>query len=206
MMNAAFARAKAIGYKQVELEVIAGNDRAMRLYERFGFVQTGTIPCAIRYDDGAFCDALISAENAVKNVSADNPAETYRLFLNAVRPRAERFHTCVCGENSAVFEPFAHLQLGSRRSFVFPIPLPPEIANGMIVLPVRSRRSRKDIDDVRRDVPPDREGDEHCVISAPRFIGTFAISGRADGSRISKVERECLSIQFKSARMYGAFG
>lgn len=46
----------------------------------------------------------------------------------------------------------------------------------------------------------------NIVLYAPGFIGTFAIFGRADGSRISKVERECLSIQFKSARMYGAFG
>ena len=33
---------------------------------------------------------------------------------------------------------FAPLQLGVRLSLVFPMPLPPEVANGMMVLPVRS--------------------------------------------------------------------
>ena len=33
---------------------------------------------------------------------------------------------------------FAPLQLGARRSFVLSMSLPPEVANGMIVLPVKS--------------------------------------------------------------------
>jgi len=103
------------------------------------------------------------------------------------------------------FSSFAPLQLGSRRLFVFPIPLPPEIANGMIVLPVRSQHSGKILTMFGATYHQIGKA-MNIVLYAPRFIGTFAISGRADGSRISKVERECLSIQFKSARMYGAFG
>ena len=50
--------AKELGYEQVELEVISGNDRALRLYERLGFVQTGRTPRAFRYDDGSFRDEI----------------------------------------------------------------------------------------------------------------------------------------------------
>ena len=42
----------------LELEVIDGNDRALRLYERLGFVQTGRTPRAFRYDDGSYRDEI----------------------------------------------------------------------------------------------------------------------------------------------------
>ena len=50
--------AKELGYEQVELEVISGNDRALRLYERLGFVQTGRTPRAFCYDDGSYRDEI----------------------------------------------------------------------------------------------------------------------------------------------------
>lgn len=50
--------AKELGYEQAELEVISGNDRALRLYERLGFVQTGRTPRAFRYDDGSYRDEI----------------------------------------------------------------------------------------------------------------------------------------------------
>lgn len=50
--------AKETGYEQFELEVIDGNDRALRLYERLGFVQTGRTPRAFRYDDGSYRDEI----------------------------------------------------------------------------------------------------------------------------------------------------
>lgn len=56
MMAYAISLARAMGYEQMELEVVDGNDRAMRLYERFGFRTTGTNPRALKYDDGSYRD------------------------------------------------------------------------------------------------------------------------------------------------------
>lgn len=58
MLNRVLTLAKALGYEQLELEVIDGNDRALRLYERLGFVQTGRTPRAFRYDDGSYRDEI----------------------------------------------------------------------------------------------------------------------------------------------------
>ena len=50
--------AKELGYEQVELEVISGNDRALGLYQHVGFVQTGRMPNAFQYDDGTYRDEI----------------------------------------------------------------------------------------------------------------------------------------------------
>ena len=50
--------AKEIGYKQVELEVVAGNDRAKALYEKCGFVEYGRRPKALMYDDRTYHDEI----------------------------------------------------------------------------------------------------------------------------------------------------
>ena len=58
LLNRVLTLAKALGYEQLELEVIDGNDRALRLYERLGFVQTDRTPRAFRYDDGSYRDEI----------------------------------------------------------------------------------------------------------------------------------------------------
>lgn len=57
-MEYALTLAKEIGYEQVELEVIDGNDRAKALYERMGFKEMGRITNAIKYDDGSYRDEI----------------------------------------------------------------------------------------------------------------------------------------------------
>ncbi len=44
---------------QLELSVIADNDRALKLYRSFGFRTVGTIPKALRYADGTYADELL---------------------------------------------------------------------------------------------------------------------------------------------------
>lgn len=56
MMEYAFSLAAEMGYEQAELEVVDGNDRAKRLYERFGFRETGKNLRALKYDDGSYRD------------------------------------------------------------------------------------------------------------------------------------------------------
>lgn len=56
MLDYALELAKAIGYEQVELEVVEGNDRAKALYKRFGFEETGKHVRALKYDDGSYRD------------------------------------------------------------------------------------------------------------------------------------------------------
>lgn len=56
MLDYALTLAKHIGYEQVELEVVEGNDRAKALYERFGFQVTGKNVRALKFDDGSYRD------------------------------------------------------------------------------------------------------------------------------------------------------
>ena len=46
------------GFSQAELNVVEGNERAVRLYEKLGFVKAGRIPDAYRYDDGTSRDLI----------------------------------------------------------------------------------------------------------------------------------------------------
>lgn len=54
LMSALIDTARSAGYEQLELEVVASNDRAIALYERFGFAVYGTRPRGFRYRDGSY--------------------------------------------------------------------------------------------------------------------------------------------------------
>lgn len=54
LLSELIALARERGVHQVELTVIEGNDRALALYKKLGFVITGEIPDAIRLSDGAY--------------------------------------------------------------------------------------------------------------------------------------------------------
>lgn len=47
-------KAVETGYEQMELEVVSGNERAIGLYRRMGFVKTGEIPRAMKFKDGSY--------------------------------------------------------------------------------------------------------------------------------------------------------
>ncbi len=49
--------AALLGYEQAELEVMAGNDGAVSLYEKLGFQKYGTFPDNMKYPDGSYRDA-----------------------------------------------------------------------------------------------------------------------------------------------------
>ena len=46
------------GFESAELTVVEGNNRAIHMYESFGFVETGRIPKANKYDDGSYADDI----------------------------------------------------------------------------------------------------------------------------------------------------
>jgi ribosomal protein S18 acetylase RimI-like enzyme len=48
------AQGEEWGLKQLELEVIEGNERGLALYRKTGFEITGAVPNAIRMPDGSF--------------------------------------------------------------------------------------------------------------------------------------------------------
>lgn len=56
MLDYALELAEKMGYEQMELGVVEGNDRAKALYERFGFEVMGKTPRALKYDDGSYTD------------------------------------------------------------------------------------------------------------------------------------------------------
>lgn len=47
------------GFEAAELTVVDGNDRAIHMYKSFGFIETGRIPNANKYDDGTYADDII---------------------------------------------------------------------------------------------------------------------------------------------------
>ena len=56
MMEAIIDSAKQLGYEQLELEVVAGNRRAISLYHKYGFKVCGCHPNKIRYANGTYAD------------------------------------------------------------------------------------------------------------------------------------------------------
>lgn len=59
LMNYMIELAGKIGYEQVELGVIDGNDRANELYKKCGFVEMGRNVNAFKYDDGTYRDEIL---------------------------------------------------------------------------------------------------------------------------------------------------
>lgn len=57
LMEAAIQTAESAGYSQIELETAADNERAIKLYERFGFKHCGRRPRGLRRENG-FVDEL----------------------------------------------------------------------------------------------------------------------------------------------------
>ncbi len=58
-------KAKEIGFEQMELEVVAGNQRAIALYEKFGFETVGTLPHGFRYKEGYYEDLNLMVKSLV---------------------------------------------------------------------------------------------------------------------------------------------
>ena len=59
MINYLCELAAAIGYKQIDLEVVAENKRAQALYKKCGFIESGKRHNALRFDDGSYHDEII---------------------------------------------------------------------------------------------------------------------------------------------------
>lgn len=57
MLETVLRIAKETGYAQAELEVMAGNQPAIRLYESLGFQRYGVFPRNTKYSDGTYDDA-----------------------------------------------------------------------------------------------------------------------------------------------------
>ena len=51
--------AAGIGWKQLDLEVVADNERAQALYRKCGFVESGRRHNALRFDDGTYHDEIL---------------------------------------------------------------------------------------------------------------------------------------------------
>ena len=51
--------AKQIGYRQIDLEVVAENTQAQALYRKCGFTESGRRINALRFDDGSFHDEIL---------------------------------------------------------------------------------------------------------------------------------------------------
>ena len=51
--------ARNLGFEQMELEVVEGNDRAKHVYESLGFKACGIHPHALKYKDGTYADEIL---------------------------------------------------------------------------------------------------------------------------------------------------
>lgn len=59
LLELLFAKAFECGYEQMELNVVSRNERAIRLYEKMGFVKCGIRPNAMKNKDGTYDDDVI---------------------------------------------------------------------------------------------------------------------------------------------------
>lgn len=57
-LNVCLTSAKQTRFEQIELGVFADNNRALHMYKKAGFVQTGIIPRAYKLKDGTYRDEI----------------------------------------------------------------------------------------------------------------------------------------------------
>lgn len=50
---------KEHGITQIELDVVKNNDRALKMYQNFGFEIIGTKEHALKYQDGTYADEYL---------------------------------------------------------------------------------------------------------------------------------------------------
>lgn len=65
LLGELLAAAKAAGYEQAELEAVSSNAPAIALYRKLGFETAGTIPRAMKYEDGSYADFLLMVKALV---------------------------------------------------------------------------------------------------------------------------------------------
>lgn len=58
LMEKCIEWAQSNNIEQIELEVISTNDRGQALYKKYDFEETGTIPRALKYQDGTYADEI----------------------------------------------------------------------------------------------------------------------------------------------------
>ncbi len=58
LLRELIGEAERRGVRQTELDVVAENRRARRLYEKMGFRAVATLPAAIRFTDGSLHDEI----------------------------------------------------------------------------------------------------------------------------------------------------
>lgn len=83
MLETVLSVAKELGYEQAELEVIEGNKRAVKLYQKLGFRPFGTFPNNMKYADGTYADAvwMMKKLNVSESASHDSDIQkTSALF------------------------------------------------------------------------------------------------------------------------------
>jgi len=59
LLSLLIKRAVVCGYEQMELNVVNRNDRAIKLYEKIGFVKRGHSPKAMKNKDGTYDDVIM---------------------------------------------------------------------------------------------------------------------------------------------------
>lgn len=59
LIEALLERIQDTPFEQLELEVVAENERAIRLYEHFGFVEFARHPRKLKYRDGTYADMIL---------------------------------------------------------------------------------------------------------------------------------------------------
>lgn len=67
MLRALLEEIKSQGYEQAELTVVGGNERAIHLYESFGFTEYGRLRNANKYDDGTYADDILMVKTFGQN-------------------------------------------------------------------------------------------------------------------------------------------
>ena len=63
MMEECLKWCKERNVEQVELDVVANNERAIKMYQGFGFTIVGTIPHSLRYSDGSYADEYLMVKS-----------------------------------------------------------------------------------------------------------------------------------------------